>query len=700
MAKKPDSEQKERKLRGEKAVSRRDFVKTGAVAGVGAATGVGATDLSTSGTALSQVSPADAIQWNYEADVVVIGAGCTGLPAAIRARDLGASVIVVDQNFDPGGKMLHSGAQVSFGGGDPLQLRDIAGEGDKEGFVTAPRQHSVEELTEDADFLFRDHTDWSVMDAAAQAPYRYNERELHRAYADNCYATREFLMANYVRMGRISGTHGNGGLSRARRAVCFLMEGATTDIKKGTVSKQDAGVPSARSSHFAPRPMDDGAKVASPGARANGAALARPLEFAAREKGVQFILNRHMDEIIREQQFSGRVLGIRASYSPRHDPQTGARLESLWQNGNVDDRRETIFIRARKAIVIGAGGHGANPQFRSMFYPAWREPAFVSSGWALLGPRGQDASGIIAGMRVGANLAGMQQNLSYGSTFHIPGILATRDSYTDMYPGHPTFSLRGSTGINLPNASFQHLIVVNQVGKRFFNELLIPDRKGGAAFPAGPAKGQPKSGLDHVQLDWRNASAANIRATYAEPNSIHAALAMNEGSKAPDYFSGPIWAIFDRAAVERDRWKIDAPFTSPTNGFFFKADTIEELAVKIKNGHEFQRVPLTYLAETVARWNSYVDKGSDPEFARGSDAPMHKIDTPPFYAATLYPVWHDSYGGLRINGHAQVIDMQGEPIPGLYAGGESSGGGNQHGLGRALVHGYIAGTNAAKERTT
>ena len=582
MAKKPDSDQKERKLQGEKAVSRRDFVKTGAVAGVGAAAGVGATVLSTSGTALSQVSPADAIQWNYEADIVVIGAGCTGLPAAIRARDLGASVIVVDQNFDPGGKMLHSGAQVSLGGGDPLQLRDIAGESDKEGFVTAPRQHTVEELTEDADFLFRDHTDWSVMDAAAQAPYRYNERDLHRAYADNCYATREFLMANYVRMGRISGTHGNGGMSRARRAVCFLMEGATTDIKKGTVSRQDAGIAGVSSSHFAPRPMGDGAKVASPGARTNGAALARPLEFSAREKGVQFILNRHMDEIIREQQFSGRVLGIRASYSPRLDPQTGARLESLWQNGNIDDRSETIFIRARKAIVIGAGGHGANPQFRSMFYPAWREPAFVSSGWALLGPRGQDASGIIAGMRVGANLAGMQQNLSYASTFHIPGILATRDSYTDMLPGHPTFSFRGSTGINLGNDSFQHLIVVNQVGKRFFNELLITRQAGWRRLSGRARKGQPKSGLDHVQLDWRNASVENIRATYAEPNSIHAALAMNEGSKAPDFFSGPIWAIFDRAAVERDKWNIDPPFTSPTNGFFFTADTIEELAAKIQ----------------------------------------------------------------------------------------------------------------------
>src|SRR5919109_4586391 len=142
MAKKRDGNQKDRKLQGEKVVSRRDFVKKGAA-------GVSAAVLSTSGTALAQVSPVNAIQWTYEADVVVIGAGCTGLPAAIRARDLGASVIVIDQNFDPGGKMLHSGGQISLGGGDPLQLRDIAGKSDPEGFVTAPRQHSVAELTED-----------------------------------------------------------------------------------------------------------------------------------------------------------------------------------------------------------------------------------------------------------------------------------------------------------------------------------------------------------------------------------------------------------------------------------------------------------------------------------------------------------------------------------------------------------------------
>ena len=92
---------------------------------------------------------------------------------------------------------------------------------------------------------------------------------------------------------------------------------------------------------------------------------------------------------------------------------------------------------ARKvAVFVGSGGHGANPQFRSMFYPAFNEPAFVSSAWALLGPLGQDASGIIAGMRIGANLAGMQQNLGdHARRFHIPPRLATRDSYTDMHPG-------------------------------------------------------------------------------------------------------------------------------------------------------------------------------------------------------------------------------------------------------------------------
>ncbi|MPZ36917.1 MAG: FAD-binding protein [Rhizobiales bacterium] len=692
MARKRDSKPEQKKLESEKSVSRRNFLKHGAVAGVSAAA-VG----SSVGEAAAQEAGVNGIKWDYEADVIVIGSGASGMPCAIRARDAGLRVLVIDQNFDVGGKMLHSGAQVALGGGDPVQLRDIAGQGDKEGFIKIAPLHKPQDMTEDTDFLFKDITDWSVLDVAGQAPYRHNERELHRAWADNCYGTRQFLMDNYVRFSRIHGTHPTSGISRARRATAFLMLGDKTDIKAGTVTRQDAGIPGKSSSHFAPRIMGDGSKRVGPGAVWNGAALTRCLEFSAREKGVKFMLNRRMTEIIREKQFSGRVLGVKASYTPRFNPDTGAHLESLSQNGNVDERRDTITIRAKVAVMIGSGGHGANPQFRSMFYPAFNEPAFVSSAWALLGPLGQDASGIIAGMRIGANLSGMQQNLSANATYHIPTRLATRDSYTDMHPGHPTFPFRRSTGITLGTSSYEHLIAVNQVGKRFYNEMDLAKRRDTPVWPGGPRVGAPKHSLQHVQCDWRNCSPNWVKQMYNYSPALDAAMAMNEGSQAPHYYSGPLWAIFDSDTIERDGWDIKPPFTAD-NGYFFSADTIEGLAKKIYARHEFQRVPLKDLKETVSKWNAYVDEGSDPDFGRGKDAPMHRIDKPPFYAAAICPVWHDSYGGLRINGKAQVVDMDGAVIPGLYCGGEASGGGQQHGLGRALVHGYIAGTSIAQER--
>ena len=182
--------------------------------------------------------------------------GARALTAAIRARDLGASVLVVDQNFDLGGRMLHSGSFVSLGGGDPVQRRDMNGESDEVGFITVDSVEDPEELDDNVDLLFTDLTDWSIVDRKAQSPYRYNERELARAWAENCPATRQFLMDNYVRFARISGTHGGGGLSRARGARCFLMLGDRTDIKAGTITAEDAGVADPeRTSAFAPVQM-------------------------------------------------------------------------------------------------------------------------------------------------------------------------------------------------------------------------------------------------------------------------------------------------------------------------------------------------------------------------------------------------------------------------------------------------------------
>ena len=691
MAKKREKKQKDPKLQNKDGLSRRDFVKTGAVAGLGAAA------LFESGGTRAQgaTTGAEGMAWDYEVDVVIAGGGCAGLTAAIRARDLGATVLVIDQNFDVGGRMLHSGARVSLGGGDPVQHRDMKGESDKEGFVTVDSFENPEELDDNIDLLFTDITDWSVVDPKAQSPYRYNDRELVRAWAENCPATRQFLIDNYVRFTRISGTHGGGGLSRARAARCFLMLGDKTDMKAGTITAEDAGrVDLERSSAFAPVQMTNASRDVGPNAVGNGVALARPLEFSAREKGVEFMLHRSFDELVREQPFSGRILGITAHYSPRQHPETGELLQSYWRNGNIDERQQTVNIRARQAVILASGGHAGNPEVRSMFYPAFREPAFPTSGVALQGPQGQDAAALRAGLRVGANFAGMQQNLSYGTTFHISTRLGTRDAYTTMMPGHPTFGFRGSAGVNVGNAGFEDFIAVNQVGKRFFSEVRLPRRPGVNSYPGD--RGAPGQGLEHTPLDWRNCRKEWVRQMYNYDHGLDAALAMNEGSKPPHYYSGPLWAIFDEDAIERTGWELRYPYVAD-NGYFFKADTIEDLAIKIAKGNEFQRVPLEYLAETVSTWNGYVEAGTDPDFEREVDAPMNRIATPPFYALSIMIIWHDSYGGLRVNGKQQVVDMQGEVIPGLYAGGEAVGGFNKHGLGKGHVHGYIAGTHAAEE---
>ena len=256
MAKKRDSGRKQPKLQDEKAVSRRDFFKSGAAAGVGAVV------LSAPGEAQAQ-----GIQWNYEADVVILGSGCVGLHAAVRARDLGASVLVIEQNFDVGGKLVHSGGYTSLGGGDAIQERDRTGS-DPQGLgLTAPLI-KPEDLEDDPDRLFRDMTDWSVVDATGVARYRYNDRELHRAWADNAPKTRQFMMDNFVRFARIDGTHQGGGMSRARAARAMMKLAEKTDIKAGTVSPQDRGDPEReRHSHFAPMRQ-------VPGVPAEG--LARP----------------------------------------------------------------------------------------------------------------------------------------------------------------------------------------------------------------------------------------------------------------------------------------------------------------------------------------------------------------------------------------------------------------------------------------
>jgi len=688
MAKKRDSHGKETKLQDKKTVSRRDFFARGAAAGVGAAV--------LSGPALAQNSSPQGIQWNYEADVVVLGSGCVGLHAAVRARDLGASVIVIDQNFDVGGKLVHSGGWTSLGGGDAIQERDRMAT-DPQGLGLSAPIVKAADLEDDPDRLFRDMTDWSVVDATGVARYRYNDRELHRAWADNAPKTRQFMMDNFVRFARIDGTHQGGGMSRARAARSMMKLADKTDIKAGTISPQDRGDPAGeRHTPFNPMrttPGGPGASVGAPGWVWGGFAIARPMEFSAREKGIRFMLNRHMDEVIREQPFAGRVLGVKASYTPRMHPETGARLESFWQNGNIEERAATIYIRARRAVIVATGGLQGNVHLRTMIDPRMVEPSIEYGPSALVGPLNMDGSGIIAGMKVGACLAGMMQNYQHSlASPTISSVLGTRDAVASIFPGHPSFLFARAKGIAIGGAGWEHAIAVNQVGQRFYNEREIANSSSDAKYPPG-TDGTRK---EFVPLDWRNASVTQVKAQYRRSAAVDAALAINEGSRAPDYASGPVWAIFDSAGATRGGWPLRYPYIAdPPDGYFHKADTLAELAKKVM-GNPYQKMPLKHLEATVARYNMFASKGADEDFEKPV---LHRIETPPFYAAYASIRVLDSYGGLKINGKAQVLDTRGQVIPGLYAGGEASGGGQQHGIGRATVHGYIAGTNAAHEPT-
>jgi len=681
-------ETKVAELRDQKAVSRRDFVKAGAAAGLGAAV------VSAPGRAQAQPAPAD-IHWDYEADVIVCGSGGTGIVAAKRAHDLGADVLVIEQNFDVGGKLSHNAGISSFGGGDPVQERDRLGLPDPDKWLTDPLTPAAD-LTDDPETLFIDTTDWSVVNDHAVAEYRYNDRALQRGWADNAAATRQFLMDNHVRWSRVSTTHQGGGMTKARAARSIMKLGAKTDIEAGTITSADAGsMEEERQSLFNP------ATCGGPGARADavgapdcisgGFVISRSVEYSARKAGVRFMLNRHLDEIIREGGDSGRIIGVKASYTPRFSPKTGKRLESFWNNGNIDETKQVIYVRARRAVVVGTGGYMGNIPFRTQFDPRMSEPSMQYST-GLMGPLHEDASGILAGMKVGAGLGGLFQSYLHANTaMRLVGTLACTDVMDRVMPGHPAFEFIRSYGISIGTAGWEYIIAVNQVGKRFFDEISIGGERGQEAqWPPGSGG----TNKPFTPLDWRNTSVAHIRRAYAWGHGSDAALAINEGSRAPDYASGPVWAIFDQAAVDANKWPIRYPYIAdPPNGTFFKADTLAELA-RLVVGNRFQHMPLKYLEQTVARFNGFVAAGKDTDFEKPA---MHRIDKAPFYAALIPFAVNDSIGGLKIDGHAQVIDIYGKPIPGLFAGGEASGGGRQHGIGRACVHGYMAGTYAAAE---
>lgn len=568
-------------------------------------------------------------EWDLEADVVVVGSGAAGLPAAIRAADAGASVIVVEANYDIGGHAILSGGHMALGGGTSVQK--------KHGIPDSP------------DTVFSDLTDWSIIQANGWPDYRYNDRAVMRAFADHCAIAFEFLVENGVEfLDKAPDNHGASttGNSAPRESHAFWTKGAGLE---------------------------------SPNAAA-GTGVMRPLEASAREKGVRFLLNYKMTGLIREpssDEHAGRVRGINARYTPRIMPGATVPLRSFRSHGNIESTKPVLGVRAAKAVIIATGGSTSNVNFRRMFDP--RLTSVLQVGGEPYSY--QDASGELAAMAVGASLWGLvNQTLENGATIRAQRALATKYNYIVWNVDNPLFPILRATGFNVKD--WQNLILVNQVGKRFYDETRGDPPHGNSGHQIEP----------YTPNDYRNGEKVEFSPT--KYNFFNAAMAMNEYSAPPDYCAGPVWAIFDADAVAREGWQVTPPHVDP-DGYFFTANTLGALAQAIRNEYQARPMNGTTLQETVDRYNSFVDSGEDRDF--GKPAPKYKIQTPPFYAAWATPVVHDTRAGLRINASCQVIDMDGRVIPGLYCAGESAGGFNQHGMGRCVTQGYIAGTNAAAE---
>jgi fumarate reductase flavoprotein subunit len=125
------------------------------------------------------------------------------------------------------------------------------------------------------------------------------------------------------------------------------------------------------------------------------------------------------------------------------------------------------------------------------------------------------------------------------------------------------------------------------------------------------------------------------------------------------------------------------------------ADTLEELAARLG-------LPTAELAGTVARYNRGALAGDDDEFAKDAKF-LEPVVAAPFYGVEIRPatVCFTAYG-LRIDRNAQVLDRASNPIAGLYAAGECTGGvvgsqyvGSGNSYANITVFGRIAGAAAA-----
>jgi hypothetical protein len=226
---------------------------------------------------------------------------------------------------------------------------------------------------------------------------RYNDREIVRAFADNSAATFEWLV-----------THGVVFVNKAPDAL------GGNSVGNSVPRQMHSAV-----THWPMAHTEEPADPEVQKTRSSGNGLMRSLELAAKEAGVEILLEHRMTSIHRQTPNSGPVLGIAVDHG-------GARLN----------------IRALRAVIIGTGGM------------PWSD---------------QDASGELAAMAIGASLWGFYNQIGeFGSNLTKPPSIRCQHNYRHLQwmPGSPVFDRARAPGLTV--ADWQDVILVNMLGKRFY----------------------------------------------------------------------------------------------------------------------------------------------------------------------------------------------------------------------------------------
>jgi len=325
-------------------------------------------------------------------------------------------------------------------------------------------------------------------------------------------------------------------------------------------------------------------------------------------------------------------------------------------------RHSTVLARARRAVVFASGGFAHNAELVRRYLPGR-----VFGSCSTPGAQGDF---VRIGIEAGAQLG----NMSNAWWKQVPLLAALRS------PSPP--------GVWVPWGDA--MIHVNKYGRRVVNEKMA----------------------------------------YGDRSRIHAVY----DPTRREYPNLLMFMLYDETvASTKTRHVMRPPIPKPGSDadYVIKGDTWEDLAAEIDTslaavsehiaGLRLDPSFTANLTATIARFGEFAGSGVDLDFGRG-DAPISRAwsgpnregspnptiapfaDTGPYYCIILCAATLDTNGGPVINPKAQVVDVNGAPIPGLYGAGNciaSPAGQGYWGpggtIGLGITFGHIAGLGAAAD---